>query len=57
MYAARILRRDGGDGGHGVPAQQGDRLDIGLNARATAGIRSGDDEDTALRTVWRCHIG
>ena len=57
MHAARILRRDGGDGGHGVPAQQGDCLDIGLNARATAGIRSGDDEDTALGTVWRCHIG
>ena len=46
--AQGILRRQRGDRGHGVAAQRRHRLDVGLNARTTAGIRTGNNQDTAL---------
>jgi hypothetical protein len=50
--AGRILGCDGCQGGHRVPAQRRDRLDICLNTSAAAGIRAGDDQDASDR---RCH--
>ena len=41
----RVLRGDRGDRGHRVAAEHGDRLDVGLDARAAARVRAGDDED------------
>ena len=41
----RILGGDGGDRGHGMAAEHGDRLDIGLDAGAAAAVGPGDDED------------
>ena len=46
--AQRVLHRDRRHRRHGVAAERGDGLDVGLNARAAAGIRAGDDEDAAL---------
>src|SRR3546814_3341362 len=49
----RILRGDSGDSGHRMAAQQGHRLDVGLNPGAAARIRSGDDEDPRDRSEER----
>lgn len=46
--AQRILNRHRRDRGHGVAAKRGDGFDVGLDARAAAGIRTGDDENAAL---------
>ena len=40
--AHRALRRDRGDRRHPVDAGPGERLQVGLDARAAAGVRSGD---------------
>ena len=42
VHAQRVLRGQRGDRGRGVAAERGDRLDVGLDAGAAAGIRSGD---------------
>ena len=42
--AEAVLRRERGDGGHGKPVQCRDRLDVGLDSGAAAGIRTGDDK-------------
>ena len=48
-HALRVLHGDRRHRRHGVTAERGDGLDVGLDAGAAAGIRTGDDEDTALR--------
>ena len=47
--AERVLRGDRGDRGHRVAAEHGDGLDVGLNPRAAARIRAGDDQDAGRR--------
>jgi hypothetical protein len=47
--ADRVLRRDRRDGRHRVTAEHRDRLDIGLNAGAAAGIGTGNDENPGRR--------
>ena len=42
LYAGGVLRRQGGDGGHGENAVHRHCLEIGLNTGASAGIASGD---------------
>ena len=42
-----VLRGQRGDRGHGVAAERRDRLDVGLDARAAAGIGSGDHQHPA----------
>ena len=46
--AQGVLGGQRGDRGHGVAAQRRHGLDVGLNARAAAGIRTGNNQDTAL---------
>ena len=41
----RVLRRDRGDRGHPVHAAARERLQVGLDAGAAAGVRAGDRED------------
>ena len=48
-HAERVLRGDRGDRGHRVAAEHGDGLDVGLNPRAAARIRAGDDQDAGGR--------
>src|SRR3546814_20157142 len=44
-HALGVLRGQRGNGGHGVAAEGGYRLDVGLAAGAAAGIRAGPDPD------------
>ena len=45
LDADRVLRRDRGDRGHPVHAAARERLQVGLDAGAAAGVRAGDRED------------
>ena len=47
-HAQRILRGDGGNGGHCKSAEGRDGFDIRLNACAAAAIRASDDQHTAF---------
>ena len=48
LHAQRVLRRQGGDGGHAVTAQGGKSFQIGLNASAAATVRSGDGQNACV---------
>ena len=47
----RVLRRDRGDRGHPVHAAARERLEVGLDAGAAAGVRAGDREHPGNATV------
>lgn len=53
---ARRLGGDGGDAGHGVAAVHGDCFDVGLDAGAAAGVRTGNGEHGGLRAGARAQV-
>ena len=44
--AHRVLSGKRGNRGHGVAAEHGHGLDVGLDAGATTAVGAGDDQDT-----------
>ena len=44
-HDARVLRGEGGNDGQTVSAERRERLEVGLDARAAAGVGAGDGED------------
>ena len=54
LDAKRVLHGHRRDGAGRIAAEGGDRLDVGLRARAAAGIRAGDRQHAALA---RAHAG
>ena len=48
-HADRVLRGDRGDRGHPVDAAGRERLQVGLDAGAAAGVRAGDREHAGIR--------
>ena len=49
VNALRVLHRHRGDRGHGIGAEHGRGLDVGLDAGAAARIRTRDGEKTGWR--------
>ena len=54
-HALGVLRGDGGESSRPVDAQGGERLEIGLDAGATAGVRPGDGQDDRNATFHIDH--
>ncbi len=50
-HADRVLRRQRGDRAHAVAAQRGKGLEVGLDARAAAGIAAGNGQDAWVMGV------
>ncbi len=51
-----VLRGDRGDRGHPVDTAGGERLQVGLDAGAAAGVRAGDREDARDAPAWALEV-
>ncbi|MPN30490.1 hypothetical protein SDC9_177961 [bioreactor metagenome] len=51
-HALRVLCGDGGDRRHAVAAQRAEGLEVGLNARAPAAVRTCDGQHARIAALW-----